>query len=161
MHPLKLPHPPQYLLFALFLVCLLSPLTAQAWEGKVVGVTDGDTITVLQDKTPVKVRLYGIDCPEKRQAFGTRAKQFTSDLVFGKVVDVWSYPGYVDRYGRTVGIVRLADETVVNQEIVRVGFGWVYPAYCKKPVCLEWKRLESEAASARLGLWRNENPVPP
>ncbi len=134
-------------------------LNSSAWEGKVVGVTDGDTITVLQDKNQVKVRLYGIDCPEKRQAFGTRAKQFTSELVFGKVVDVETVD--VDRYKRTVGIVKLSDGTVVNEEIVRAGFGWVYARYCMKSICLEWKRLEGEATTAKLGLWKDENPVAP
>jgi endonuclease YncB( thermonuclease family) len=122
-------------------------------------VSDGDTITVLHDKSPVKTRLYGIDCPEKRQAFGTRAKQFTSDLVFGKVADVETID--VDRHGRTVGILRLSDGTVVNQEIIRAGFGWVYARHCKKPICVEWKRLESEAATAKPGLWKDDKPVPP
>lgn len=107
----------------------------------------------------MKVRLYGIDCPQKRQFFRTRAKQFTSDLVFGKVVDVEAVD--VDRYGRTVGIAKLPDGTVVNQEIVRAGFGWVYSTYCKKPICLEWKRLESDAATAKRGLWKDEHPLPP
>jgi micrococcal nuclease len=117
------------------------------------------TITVLQETNPIKVRLYGIDCPEKRQAYGTRAKQFTSGLVFGKKVEVETVD--VDRYKRTVGIVRLPEGTVVNEEIVRAGYAWVYPAYCKKPLCLEWQRLEGEAATGRLGLWKDENPVPP
>ena len=150
---------PQYVLLALFLGFLFWLSPAQAWEGKVVGVTDGDTITVLQEKNPIKVRLYGIDCPEKRQAFGTRAKQFTSDLVFGKVVDVETVD--VDRYRRTVGIVSLPGGTVVNQEIVRAGYAWVYARYCKKPICLEWKRLEGEAEVAKQGLWKDENPVAP
>jgi endonuclease YncB( thermonuclease family) len=159
MLPPRLARLPQYLLLALFLSCLFVPLSAQAWKGKVVGVTDGDTITVLQGKNAIKVRLYGIDCPEKRQAFGTRAKQFTSDLVFGKTVDVEAVD--VDRYGRTVGVVSLPDGTVANREMVRTGFGWVYSRYCKKPICLEWKRLESEAATAKRGLWKDKNPVPP
>jgi micrococcal nuclease len=159
MRPQRFSCPPQYVLLALFLGFLFGPLSAQAWEGKVVGVTDGDTITVLQEKNPIKVRLYGIDCPEKRQAFGTRAKQFTSDLVFGKMVDVETVD--VDRYKRTVGIVRLPDGTVVNQEIIRAGYAWVYARYCKKSICLEWKTLESEAASEKRGLWKDEKPVPP
>lgn len=106
-----------------FAIVLASPLLSHAWQGKVVAVQDGDTITVLHDKNPTKVRLYGIDCPEKRQAFGTRAKEFTSDLVFGKVVDVETVD--VDRYKRTVGIVRLPEGTVVNQEIIRAGYAWV------------------------------------
>ena len=65
----------------------LSPhLAAQEFTGKVVGVSDGDTITVLKDRTPVHVRLDGVDCPEKGQAFGSKAKEFTSALAFGRVV---------------------------------------------------------------------------
>ena len=79
--------------------------------------------------------------------------------MFGKTVDVETVD--VDRYKRTVGIVRLPDGSVVNQEIIRAGFGWVYAAYCKKPMCLEWKRLEGEAATAKLGLWKDKNPVAP
>jgi endonuclease YncB( thermonuclease family) len=56
--------------------------------GEVVGVADGDSITVLRDKTQVKIRLYGIDCPERRQAFGNRAKQFTAKIVFRKQVKI-------------------------------------------------------------------------
>ena len=138
---------------------LLCPLSASAWTGKVVGVSDGDTITVLNEKTPVKIRLYGIDYPEKKQAFGTKAKQFSSDLCFGKVVDVETVD--TDRYGRTVGIVKLEDGQVINRQIVQGGFAWVYGAYCKKPVCLTWKRLEDEARAARQGLWTDKEPVPP
>jgi micrococcal nuclease len=138
---------------------LVSPVLSYAWRGKVVAVQDGDTITVLHNENPIKVRLYGIDCPEKRQAFGTRAKQFTSGLVFGKVVHVETVD--VDRYGRTVGIVSLADGTVVNQETIRAGFAWVYPYYCKRPICLEWIRLEGKAGTEKEGLWKDESPVPP
>ncbi|MEW6441849.1 MAG: thermonuclease family protein [bacterium] len=124
-----------------------------------MGVSDGDTITVLNEKTPIKVRLYGIDCPEKRQAFGSRAKQLTADLVFGKSVDV--EPVDIDQYGRTVGIVRLENGKIVNAEIVRAGFAWVYDRYCKNPMCLEWRSLEDEARGEGRGLWRDKHPVPP
>jgi micrococcal nuclease len=88
--------------FVLFLAVwfLISPATATAtWSGKVVGVTDGDTITVLHDRQPEKIRLWGVDCPEKGQDFGTKAKQATSIMVFAKVVEV--EPMTIDRYGRT------------------------------------------------------------
>ncbi len=71
---------------------LICPSFLYAFEGKVVSVSDGDTITVLHDRTQIKVRLYGIDTPEKRQAFGNKAKQFTSDQVFGKTVEVINNP---------------------------------------------------------------------
>lgn len=73
-------------LFAMFLLTMLLAVpawAAQVFEGKVVGISDGDTITVLTDqKRQIKVRLYGVDCPETKQAYGTRARQFTSDKVF-------------------------------------------------------------------------------
>ena len=75
-------------------LCLLSilfislPGLSLAWSGKVIGVADGDTITVLRDKEQIRIRLYGIDCPERYQPFSKKAKQFTSDMVFGKDVEV-------------------------------------------------------------------------
>ncbi len=75
-----------------------------------VGVSDGDTITVLHKGKPERIRLNGIDCPEKRQAFGRRAKQFTSNLVFAKTVTVQALDQ--DRYGRPVGVVLLPDSEV-------------------------------------------------
>jgi endonuclease YncB( thermonuclease family) len=96
------------------ILLLVLPCPAGAWSGKVVGVADGDTITVLRDRQPQKIRLYGIDCPEKRQPFGKRAKQFTSDMVFGKTVEVNRID--TDRYGRTVAFVAV-DERLLNEEL--------------------------------------------
>ena len=135
-----------WLALILFLVL---PCPAWTWSGKVIGVADGDTITVLRDKEPQKIRLYGIDCPEKRQPFGKRAKQFTSQLVFGKVVEV--DPIATDRYGRTVAFVRI-ENISVNEELIKEGLGWVYVRYCKLSLCVEWKDLESEARSGNRGL---------
>ena len=118
-----------WLAVAFFLVL---PCPALGWSGKVIGVADGDTITVLRDKQPQKIRLYGIDCPEKRQPFGNKAKQFTSELVFGKVVEI--EPIATDRYGRTVAFVRIENITV-NEELIKEGLGWVYMRYCKLPLC--------------------------
>jgi len=121
-------------------------------------VADGDTITVLRDKQPQKIRLYGIDCPEKRQPFGKRAKQFTSELVFGKVVEV--EPVTVDRYGRTVAFVRV-ENINLNEELIREGLGWVYVHYCKLPLCAEWQGLQLAAQAEKLGLWGSSGEVPP
>ena len=134
----------------LALSLFLLPATAAAWSGKVVRVVDGDSITVLHDGKGEQIRLYGIDCPEKRQDFGNRAKQFTSNLVFSKVVDV--SPVTTDRYGRTVAFVRVRD-TLVNEELIRAGLAWVYTKYCDRAICQEWKKLEEEARKARRGLW--------
>jgi micrococcal nuclease len=95
---------------------------ADDFTGKVVGVHDGDTITVLKDRTPVKVRLFGIDCPEIGQDFGSRAKLATSELAFGKVVTV--EPRQKDRHARTVADVVLPDGRILNHELVRRGLAW-------------------------------------
>ena len=123
-----------------------------------IGVADGDTITVLNDKHPVKIRLYGIDCPEKRQLFGKRAKQFTSDLVSGKDVDI--EPIAIDRYGRTVAFVRVGSVNV-NEELIKEGLAWVYLSYCKLPSCIEWQSLELAAQIEKKGLWGSSGEVPP
>ena len=131
---------------------------AETITGKVVGVAGGDTITVLQNKTQYKIRLWGIDCPEKHQAFGQKAKQFTADMVFGKEVEV--HVDTQDRYGRSVGIVYVG-ETCVNAEIIKAGFAWVYTKYCKQPICDKWLGIEEAARTEKVGLWVENNPEPP
>ena len=143
------------------LVFLLSlPVHTWAWSGEVVGITEGDTITVLNSKTlkDVKIRLYGIDCPEGGQAFSKRAKQFTSKMVFGKVVEVGAIT--VDHYGKTVSLVYVEGKGVCD-ELIRAGLAWVYYLYCNLPICAEWKNLEAEAKEAKRGLWSEHNPIPP
>jgi len=91
-----------------------------AFQGKCVGIADSDTITVLsENKTQHKIRLYGIDCPEKAQDFGQKTKQFTADMVFSKVVEVEAIDK--DHYGRTVGLVRV-DGKSLNEELVKAGY---------------------------------------
>ena len=138
----------------------VSQAFASQFDGQVVGVSDGDTITVLNDqKQQIKVRLYGVDCPESKQAFGTRARQFTSEQVFGKLVSVEVMD--IDRYGRTVGIVSAPDGTTLNHELLENGMAWLYTAYCKAPVCGKWKQVEFSARQAKIGLWADKSPTPP
>jgi len=145
--------------FFLYLISMLIlPSLSFAWQGKVVGISDGDTITVLHNNTGEKVRLYGIDTPEKRQDFGNKAKQFTSNMVFGKSVEVESVTK--DRYGRTVGLVYINDQCL-NEELVRAGFAWVYIQYCKKAICSDWSRLEAATKANKIGLWSHSNQIPP
>jgi len=118
--------------------------------GKVVRVADGDTITVLENRTQHRIRLYGIDAPERRQDFSNKAKQFVSELVFGKQVRVVKKD--IDRYDRIVGIVYVGD-VCVNEEIVRNGLAWVYRYYCKIPICAAWLDLEAQARDSKMGLW--------
>jgi len=142
----------------LSVVFLSIPSFCQAWSGEVVHVADGDTITVLRGGKRVKVRLYGIDTPEKSQWYGQNAKTFTSAQVFGKVVEIQEID--VDRYGRVVGLVSVGD-LILNRHLVTYGYAWVYHRYCKKPFCSEWSRVEAEARSEKRGLWKDPNAIPP
>lgn len=146
-------------LTATYLLVIALCSTSFAWQGKVVGVSDGDTIKVLHNGKQEKIRLYGVDTPEKAQDFGQKAKQFTSDAVFGEMVDV--KPVDTDRYGRTVGIVIYAGTMNLNAELLRAGYAWVYTQYCKRPECRGWKFIEAKARDEKNGLWSVANPVPP
>ncbi len=141
------------------IVFLFFPSVSSALSGKVINVADGDTITVLSSgNIQTKIRLYGIDCPENAQAFGQKAKKFTAALVAGKTVDVRAYD--IDKYGRTVGVVRV-DGINVNEEIIKAGLAWQYRKYCKESFCGNWALLETEAKNAGQGLWRENLPSPP
>lgn len=145
-----------YYLFTILL--LLTQLSAQAeiLEGKVVKIADGDTLTLLTSSNQqVKIRLAGIDTPEKKQPFGNKAKQALAKLAFQKqaLIEVET----IDRYGRTVGIV-FVNGLNVNAELVKQGMAWVYRKYTKDKALYE---LESKAREKKLGLWLEENPIPP
>jgi micrococcal nuclease len=127
-------------LLAALLGSILFPtlLLAADFSGRVVGISDGDTISVLHDGRAEKIRLNGIDCPEKRQAFGQRAKQFTSKLTFGKDVTVKTF-GH-DKYRRTIGDVILPDGRILNQELLKAGLAWWYTKYPKDMTLRDCKR---------------------
>ena len=145
------------LLLFLGIALVASQTLAADFTGRVVGVSDGDTITVLHNGKGERIRLHGIDCPEKRQAFGNRARQFTSNLVFAKTVTVQALD--LDRYGRTVGVVLLPDGRSLNHELVRAGFAWWYWRYTPDDETLA--QLEREAREAQRGLWADPHAVPP
>jgi endonuclease YncB( thermonuclease family) len=131
------------------------PNSVCAFEGKVVSVTDGDTINVLKDGKQVKIRLAAIDCPEIGQSYGDIAKQFTSDMAEYKVVRVRETGK--DRDVFIVGFVFVNDINL-NEEILAAGLAWTYKKYSRVPALA---KLESEARSAKRGLWAEPNPVPP
>lgn len=144
----------------LLIFLLIIPCLSWAWSGMVVGVYDGDTIKVMgTHNKQMKIRLYGIDTPEKGQAFGKKAKQFTSDMVFGKIVEV--DPVAVDRYGQTIALVYDTDGKSLNEELIRAGLAWVYTRYCDWAICQEWERIEAEAREAKRGFWSSPHAVPP
>ena len=148
-----------FLFIAIFLLAYTS-WADETFQAKVIGISDGDTIEVLHEGKQVKIRLYGIDTPEKRQAFGNRAKQFTSVQVFGKTVTV--VPMDTDRYGRTVGMVYpVSGAESLNEAIVKAGFAWVYRKYCKAEFCPGWLTHEQAAQASGRGLWADPDPIPP
>lgn len=140
---------------------LLVPLGAGAsaadFSGPVVRVLDGDTIEVLHSQHPERIRLHGIDCPEKSQAYGQKAKHAVSDLVVGKEVTVHTHGK--DKYGRTIGDVLLPDGKNVNRELIKQGWCWWYRKYAAGDTVLEG--LEKAAREARQGLWADPHPMPP
>jgi len=130
----------------LFLIANL--IFSQIYDGKVVGVTDGDTITLLVGKEQKKIRLAEIDAPEKSQAFGNLSKMMLSEKVFGKDVRVTVTDK--DRYGRYVAKVTV-DGRDINKEMVKEGFAWHYKQYSHSP---EMALAEFEARRNQSGLWQ-------
>ena len=149
-------------LFAIALYLAVSAAMADSIAGKVVGVADGDTITVLDaNRVQHKVRLEGIDAPEKAQAFGQRSKENLSKWVFGRQVVVET--SKLDKYGRAVGKV-VVNGVDANLEQLKAGFAWHYKEYAKEQSAADrvrYAQADVSARSMKLGLWRDANPMPP
>ena len=148
--------------FIPLLLCWSLSAAAETLVGKVVGVTDGDTVTVLDEQRQQhKVRLAGIDAPEKRQPFGSRSKEALSDKVFGKTVAIeWNK---LDRYGRIVGKI-VVDARDVNLGQIEAGLAWWYQKYSSEQSVADRKLYEQAEVNARmkrLGLWSEPAPTPP
>jgi micrococcal nuclease len=155
----------RHLAFGIFLAtAVASAVLGQelAIHGRVVGVMDGDTVKVLvAEQKLLRIRLAFCDAPEKKQAFGSRAKQALSELVFGKEIDL--RPNAIDRYGRTVAQVGV-DGKDVGLEMVREGLAWVYELYITEApseVQETYRKAQGEAKAALQGLWSDPNSIPP
>jgi endonuclease YncB( thermonuclease family) len=160
-----------FLAASLFAICQLSH--AAELHAKVVGISDGDTLTVLDDANSThRIRLDGIDAPEKGQAYGARSREHLAALAFGKpVVVIWNKR---DRYGRIVGQVqvttlRCATSTClpahdIGLALIEAGLAWHYKRYQHEQPAAErdrYARAEDEARARRVGLWLDPQPVPP
>ena len=130
--------------FTLGVLWCAAALAAEQFTGQCVGVTDGDTISVMRDGRAAKTRLWGIDCPESGQAFGKQVTVSVRDR---------------DRYGRAVGVVILPDERKLNCLLVQEGLAWWYRKYAPRAPVIE--ELEARAKEAKRGLWADKNPIPP
>lgn len=157
-------HPAAWAIFVLLVTLVLATSESGANElaGRVVGVLDGDTIDVLTPaKEQVRVRLMGIDAPEKAQAFGQSSKQALADLVFSREVTIeWKKK---DRNGRTVGKV-LVNGRDANLRMVELGMAWHYKQYANEQTPADralYAQAEERARTTKAGLWADPSPVPP
>lgn len=128
---------------------------AKRFGAEVVGVIDGDTIDVLVGRVKTRIRIEGIDCPELAQPFGRAAKQFSSDTVFARRVEVVSQS--TDRYGRLIARVQVGGEDL-GLALLKAGLAWQYTTYSQDPV---YGAAEGAARAARRGLWADKDPMPP
>lgn len=143
-------------LMPLFALLFSGSLVAAEMQGKVIRVLDGDTIEVLQDKKPVRIRLANIDAPEKKQAFGRWSTNQLKSLVAAQLVTV-AYT-QTDRYGRIIGRVFTTNGTEASRFMVQSGAAWVYEHYNTDKAL---PALQREAQAQKRGLWADSQPVPP
>ncbi len=133
---------------------------AYAWTGMVVKVPDGDSLTVrAEDGTYHRLRLYGIDTPEKNQDWGEQAKNTAFSLAINRLVNVEVL--YYDQYDRMISIVTLPSGRVLQEVLLEKGMAWVYERHCKHDVCDKWRIKMENARASRRGLWQEIYPYPP
>jgi micrococcal nuclease len=144
--------------FLLLAIGLINALLVSAQlSGKVIAIADGDTFTLLtNDNQQIKIRLHGIDCPEKKQPYSNNATAFTSNKVFGKKVMVKDMGK--DRYKRTIGMVICDDGTNLNEALLQAGLAWHFRKYDTNA---SWANMERDARAAKKGLWVDPNPIAP
>jgi endonuclease YncB( thermonuclease family) len=129
---------------------------AQVLQGKVVKIADGDSFTILTDgKMQVRVRMHGIDAPEKGQAYSQVSKQYLSNLIFNQKVTV--EVNSRDKYRRVVGMVFVGDKNI-NETMLSEGLAWHFIRYDKNKT---WSSLQEQAKRAKKGLWKDANPIAP
>lgn len=126
-------------------------------SGEVISIIDGDTIEVLHEQKPERIRLNGIDCPEKVRHLARTPNR--PHLIWCLAKKYNFIRVAKDKHGRTIADVLLADGRNVNQELVKAGWCWWYREYAPKELAL--KQAEQEAKEAKRGLWSDPDPVPP
>lgn len=149
---------PRALLLLLTCAWSLNAAAAFRLDGMIVGVADGDTVTLLEPESKVqhRIRLADIDAPESRQDYGQQSKRNLSNLVYNQTVTALCKEH--DKYGRAICTLYLGDQNI-NTEQVRQGLAWVYRTYAPRNSPLY--RMEDEARAAGRGLWQLSNPTPP
>ncbi len=145
-------------LISFFLFISLTTFSQTTFTAKVVGIKDGDTVVVLDSlNNQITLRLAEVDCPEKNQPFGTKAKQFTSDQIYLKTIKY--VVSDTDRYGRSIAMIYYdTDNKYLSAEIIKAGMGWHYKRYSTSK---ELATFEDNARKNKIGLWVDSNPVAP
>ena len=150
-----------------FLLSLVLLISGSVWAstlipGNVIAISDGDTITLLTpEKQQLKIRLVGIDSPEKKQAYGTKARDHLAAYVFRQEVEVDIRKK--DQYGRSLAVIYFGGKDI-NQLMIRDGYAWFYKHYAKeqpKEEALRYAESEREARTQGKGLWADPHPIPP
>ncbi|MFT6841821.1 MAG: micrococcal nuclease [Psychroserpens sp.] len=128
-------------------------------RAKIIRILDGDTVEILYNQLPIKLRLEHIDAPEKRgkQPYGNKAKLILSDLCFGQMVKIHTEGGF-DRNGRLIGVIYNYAGLNVNKEMVRLGLAWHFKKYSEDN---SYDFLEQEARNGKIGLWQDKTPIAP
>jgi micrococcal nuclease len=142
--------------FLFFIATIPASCREETITGKVVRISDGDTFVLLTaNNEQVKIRLYGVDAPEKSQDFGNVSKDYLGKLLQDKNIIVLSKGK--DRYGRVIGLVS-AGSINVNEEMLKAGLVWHFKKYDSNPA---WTSLEQEARARRMGLWIQPDAIAP
>ena len=139
-----------------YAICFfLIPAPLVAWDARVTGVVDGDSITVVHERREIQIELAGVDCPELDQPWGDMARRFTSYLVQDKRVEIW--PVYED-IGGSFFVFVFTEDINLNKALLRAGLAWHYRKYLRNSLLTA---LEMEARAAKKGLWSEAGPIPP
>ncbi len=148
------------LLFIIFIILTItahSETYLEIYKGRVLSVSDGDTFTIKAKEKNIKIRLFGVDSPEKKQKFGIEAMNYTRLMLYNKFVEIKVISK--DKYNREVADVFLEDGRCFNHEIVKTGYAWWYQYFAPNDRTL--KALEYSARNKKIGLWKNPNPEAP
>ena len=138
---------------------MMNGYNCHAWEGRIVSVYDGDTLTIepVYGGKRIKVRLHGIDSPERKQPYGEIARSFIHKNFLYKTFIIKEID--IDRYKRVVAILYLKNGISLQEILLQYGMAWVWPRYCNN--CEEWEDVQNKSKQDNIGLWGTHNPIPP
>ena len=136
------------------------PTLTLAWPGKAQRIVDGDTISVT-DSEGIKhrIRLYGVDCPEKGQPEGEQALQAAIRFTKGCPLEIQELRR--DRNGRVIAVVVMSDGMTIQELLLVYGLAWIDERYCHRPECEAWRLLEQAARLSKRGIWSTPDPIAP